>query len=140
MEVAGPSGWMPASLAFPLTYTKGESMMSSAWLKVLVVGLSLIGTRVSHAADDKPDAAPSPELAAQGKSLYRQLCSNCHGVNMVNAGTSSFDLRKFPQDDKTRFVNSVMHGKNAMPAWGDLVKPEEIEAIWAYVLTGGKTK
>ena len=115
-------------------------MMSSAWLKVLVVGFCLIGTPASHAADDKPDAAPSPELAAQGKTLYRQLCSNCHGVNMVNAGTSSFDLRKFPQDDKTRFVNSVMHGKNAMPAWGDLVKPEEIEAIWAYVLTGGTTK
>ena len=115
-------------------------MMSSAWLKVLVVGFCLIGTPALHAADDKPDAAPSPELAAQGKTLYRQLCSNCHGVNMVNAGTSSFDLRTFPQDDKTRFVNSVMHGKNAMPAWGDLVKPEEIEAIWAYVLTGGKTK
>lgn len=113
--------------------------MSSAWLKVLVVGFCLVGTPASHAADDKPDAAPALELAAQGKTLYRQLCSNCHGVNMVNAGTSSFDLRNFP-DDKTRFVNSVMHGKNAMPAWGDLVKPEEIEAIWAYVLTGGKTK
>ena len=115
-------------------------MMSSAWLKVLAVGFCLIGTWASHAADDKPDAAPSPELAAQGKTLYRQLCSNCHGVNMVSAGTSSFDLRKFPQDDKARFVNSVMKGKNTMPAWGDIVKPDEIEAIWAYVLTGGKTK
>ena len=140
MEVAGPSGWKPAAPAFPLTYTKGESMMSSAWLKVLAVGFCLIGTPASHAADDKPDAAPSPELAAQGKTLYRQFCSNCHGVNMVNPGTSSFDLRKFPQDDKTRFVNSVVHGKNAMPPWGDIVKPDEIEAIWAYVLTGGKPK
>lgn len=59
---------------------------------------------------------------------------------MVNAGTSSFDLRKFPPDDKARFVNSVVNGKNAMPPWGDIVKPDEIEAIWAYVLTGGKTK
>jgi len=59
---------------------------------------------------------------------------------MVNPGTSSFDLRKFPPDDKARFVNSVLHGKNAMPAWGDILKPDEIEAIWAYVLTGGQTK
>ena len=117
-------------------------MMFSAWLKVLVVGLCLIGvgTGASRAADDKADAAPPPELATQGKSLYRQLCSNCHGVSMVNAGSSSFDLRKFPQDDKARFVNSVMKGKNSMPAWGDILKPDEIEAIWAYVLTGGKTK
>ena len=117
-------------------------MMFSARLKVLFVGLCLIGTGAMHAADDKVDAAPSPppELATQGKSLYRQLCSNCHGVSMVNAGTSSFDLRKFPQDDRARFVNSVMKGKNAMPPWGDILKPDEIEAIWAYVLTGGKTK
>ena len=115
-------------------------MMFSARLKALVVGFCLIGTGALHAADDKADAAPPPELATQGKSLYRQLCSNCHGVSMVNAGSSSFDLRKFPQDDKARFVNSVMKGKNSMPAWGDFLKPDEIEAIWAYVLTGGKTK
>ena len=115
-------------------------MIISPWLKVLVAGLCLIGAGASHAADDKADAAPPSELATQGKSLYRQLCSNCHGVSMVNAGTSSFDLRKFPQDDKARFVNSVMKGKNAMPPWGDILKPDEIEAIWAYVLTGGKTK
>lgn len=117
-------------------------MMSSAWLKVLFVGLCLIGMGTSRAADNKADAVPPPppERAAQGKSLYRQLCSNCHGVNMVNAGTSSFDLRKFPQDDKARFVNSVMKGKNAMPPWGDILKPDEMEAIWVYVLTGGTTK
>ncbi len=115
-------------------------MMSSSWLKVLAVGFCLIATWASHADDDKPDTAPSPELAAQGKTLYRQFCSNCHGVNMVNPGTSTFDLRKFPRDDKPRFVNSVVQGKKAMPPWGDIVKPDEIEAIWAYVLTGGKTK
>ena len=59
---------------------------------------------------------------------------------MVNPGTSSFDLRKFPPDEKTRFVNAVVHGKKAMPAWGDILKPDEIEAIWAYVSTGGQTK
>jgi mono/diheme cytochrome c family protein len=59
---------------------------------------------------------------------------------MVNPGTSSFDLRKFPPDEKTRFVDSVVHGKKAMPPWGDILKPDEIEAIWAYVLTGGQTK
>ena len=101
-------------------------------LKVLAVGVFLIAPGSSLAAE--------PELVAQGKAQYRQFCSNCHGVNMVNPGTSSFDLRKFPPDDKTRFVNSVVHGKNAMPAWGDILKPDEIEAIWAYVLTGGQTK
>jgi len=34
--------------------------------------------------------------------------------------------------------NSVMNGKNAMPPWKDILKPDEIAAIWAYVRTGGK--
>jgi mono/diheme cytochrome c family protein len=25
-----------------------------------------------------------------------------------------------------------------MPPWGDLLKPEEVEALWAYVVTAGK--
>lgn len=58
---------------------------------------------------------------------------------MVNPGTSSFDLRTFPHDDRPRFVNSVTHGKNTMPAWGDLLKTDEIDSLWDYVLTGGKT-
>ena len=113
-------------------------MRATVLLVILVAGFCLAGSQVSL-AQDQTDAAPSPQLVSEGKSLYRQFCQNCHGVNLVNPGTSSFDLRKFPHDDKARFVNSVSHGKNTMPAWGDILHPEEIDAIWAYVLTGGKT-
>jgi len=82
--------------------------------------------------------APSPALAQEGAELFGQICSHCHGIHMVNPGNSSFDLRKFPHDQRDRFFNSVTHGKGNMPPWGDILKPEEIEAIWAYVRTGGK--
>src|SRR5690348_3431238 len=120
-------------------------MRISVALMVLTVALSPAAVPSVLAADE-PDAAsaptpqlaaPTPQLAAQGKVLYSQLCSHCHGVNMVNPGTSSFDLRKFPSDDPARFVNSVTHGKNTMPAWGDILQPGEIDSLWAYVLTGG---
>jgi mono/diheme cytochrome c family protein len=59
---------------------------------------------------------------------------------MVNPGTVSFDLRHFPVDDKARFVNSVTHGKNnRMPPWGDLLSPQEIDELWAYVRSGGRS-
>jgi len=32
----------------------------------------------------------------------------------------------------------VTRGKNQMPSWGDLLKPEEVEALWAYVVAGEK--
>ncbi len=113
-------------------------MRSPAW-PALVLAFCLVGMRASPAADDRPDAPPPPELVAQGRSLYRQLCSTCHGVNMVNPGTSSFDLRKFPREDRGRFFASVVHGKNSMPAWGDMLQPDEIEVLWAYVRAGGKS-
>ncbi len=56
---------------------------------------------------------------------------------MVNPGNVSFDLRKFPHNDEARFLNSVRNGKNSMPPWKDVLKSDEIAAIWAYVRTGG---
>jgi mono/diheme cytochrome c family protein len=85
------------------------------------------------------EGAPAAEHVAEGRRVYARHCSNCHGIRMVNPGSSSFDLRKFPRDDKARFVNSVVHGKNTMPAWGDMLAPEEIELLWAYVRSGGRT-
>jgi mono/diheme cytochrome c family protein len=94
---------------------------------------------VSATAAAPQAAASDPGQAAKGKALYGANCLHCHGINMVTPGTAAFDLREFPHDDKARFVNSVTHGKNGrMPPWGDILKPEDIDNLWAYVLTGGK--
>ena len=78
-------------------------------------------------------STPDPALVARGHKLYGQLCARCHGSEMVNTGTTAFDLRKFPLDGHDRFLTSVGKGKNAMPAWENSVTPEEIELLWAYV-------
>ena len=36
---------------------------------------------------------------------------------------------------KDAFYNSVKNGKGDMPAWGDVLFPEELDAIWVYVAT-----
>ena len=76
---------------------------------------------------------PDPALVQRGAKLYGQICARCHGAELVNPGTTAFDLRKFPADGHDRFVNSVSKGKNAMPAWEGSVTPDEIEALWAFV-------
>jgi cytochrome c55X len=69
----------------------------------------------------------------RGKITFAQKCSHCHGPNMVNAGTVTPDLRRFP-DDQTRFVTTVKLGKNnRMPPWADLLGDDEIKDLWAYV-------
>ncbi len=84
-------------------------------------------------------SAVVPATAAGGGSgataVYNQFCSHCHGIGMVNAGTASYDLRKFPRDDKARFVDSVMNGRGKMPPWGDILTSDEVELLWQYVAT-----
>lgn len=70
-----------------------------------------------------------------GAEIYARNCSACHGARMLDP-QGAFDLRKFPIDQRERFVTSVSKGKNAMPPWGDVLKAEEIEALWLYVTTG----
>jgi mono/diheme cytochrome c family protein len=79
----------------------------------------------------------APEQIRLGAEIFSRNCSPCHGPRMQEP-EGAFDLRTFPPDQHTRFVNSVSRGKNAMPPWADLMKPEEIEALWAYVVAGEK--
>jgi hypothetical protein len=58
-------------------------------------------------------------------------------VNMADSEGAP-DLRKCRCDQRERFITSVSKEKNAMPPWGDLLKPDEIEALWAYMATVGK--
>jgi mono/diheme cytochrome c family protein len=78
-----------------------------------------------------------PQQIATGAKIFARNCSPCHGARMKDP-EGAFDLRKFPHDAHDRFVTSVAQGRNQMPPWGDLLKPEEIEALWAYVVAGEK--
>lgn len=103
-------------------------------------GLALaLGLGAGAQANPGPTApAEGADAVQTGRSLYGRNCSHCHGFNMVNPGTVSFDLRRFPKEDPDRFFHSVREGKGAMPAWKQSLTDEQIRQIWAYVQTGGK--
>lgn len=90
---------------------------------------------VTASASAAQDAKFPPEQVKRGAEVYAQNCSPCHGPRLYGE-ESAFDLRSFPRGERERFINSVTRGKNQMPPWGGLIKPEEIEALWAYVATG----
>ena len=73
-----------------------------------------------------------------GAEIYERNCSPCHGARMLDPQGAA-DLRKSPHDQHDRFVNSVTKGKNQMPPWGGLLKPEEVEALWVYVVNAGNS-
>lgn len=85
---------------------------------------------VAGAAAQETTAPPTPEA---GRKVYKSFCERCHGLNLAVGSAAFFDLRTFPKDDKPRFLESVSKGKRAMPAWEGIVKPADMEAVWAYI-------
>jgi len=81
---------------------------------------------LSHAAADD-------EAAARGERLYNKNCATCHGDDLQNNSGIAFDLRRLKADEHARFVNSVLHGKNAMPSWQGVLAPPQLDDLWAYI-------
>lgn len=107
--------------------------MNSTARSIAIALASLWLTSMSAHAQEKPGF--SKDQVAAGAELYAVNCAPCHGARMQDPG-AAFNLRKFPPDQRERFVTSVTGGKNQMPPWGDFFKPDQLEALWAYVTNG----
>jgi mono/diheme cytochrome c family protein len=92
---------------------------------VLCVLCLLVGSASCALAQD--------EAAARGERLYAKYCSNCHGDDLQNNSGVAFDLRRLKADERARFVNSVLHGKNAMPSWQGVLAAAQLDDLWAYI-------
>jgi len=97
---------------------------------VAILGLTLVSSKAE--AEDFP-----PSQVQKGAELFALNCATCHGTRMRNPQWA-IDLRTFPKDAKSRFIDSVMNGKRNMPPWDDVLKDEEVEALWAYVSNGDR--
>lgn len=97
----------------------------------LCLGIAGAGT-VAQDAGVKPFP---PEQIKRGATVYANHCVTCHGPRLANPEWA-VDLRKFPREDRARFIDTVTYGVRNMPPWGDLIAPPDVEALWAYVITG----
>ena len=97
--------------------------------------IAFIGLALSSASAGAESPPFPAEQVQKGAQLFAMNCATCHGVRMRNPQWA-IDLNTFPRDAKSRFVDSVMNGKRNMPPWDDLLKPDDLDALWAYVSTG----
>jgi mono/diheme cytochrome c family protein len=109
-------------------------MTRRQWRESAVVAALLATTAPSWG-----QARFAAEDIAAGHAQYDKTCVHCHGFNMVNSGTTVFDLRRFPLDDPDRFFSSVANGKGNMPSFKEALNVDQIKLLWAYVGSrGGK--
>jgi len=121
-------------------------MRSRAWPHARHAMLARVGAVALVAIAPRAlaqDASALPHFAEEqihaGHLQYERTCAPCHGRNMVNSGTTVYDLRRFPREQAERFFNSVTNGKGNMPSFRDALTAEQIQLLWAYVGSrGGK--
>lgn len=118
------------------------------WREFLACALALSGAAFAQSNPAPAEAPPvvippavpfTAEAVDKGRDQFHRTCAQCHGRNMINSGTTVYDLRKFPTEQRERFFTSVTNGKGNMPSFRGALEPETIELLWSYVATrGGK--
>ena len=79
----------------------------------------------------------SPATAHEGSVLYMKYCFLCHGVGVVS-GSGIPDLRYATAETHHQFESIVLGGareSRGMPSFHDVLKPDQLRAIQAYVLS-----
>jgi mono/diheme cytochrome c family protein len=104
------------------------------WFFVASIVVAMMVSLIGGPGVAQDSDLPSEQIKL-GATIYARNCSPCHGARMQDP-EAAFDLRKFPHEQHERFISSVTRGKNQMPPWGDLLKAQEVEALWAYVVAG----
>lgn len=99
----------------------------------------------AFAEDELPEQNPfsgDKKAMREGQSWFRNACANCHGGRADGQGErgTGADLRKFNRGFR-EFVHIVKSGRQVpgrtqgMPAWGGVLKDEDIYKIGAYLET-----
>jgi high-affinity iron transporter len=115
---------------------------------VLLLAGAAMATVASYvAAQDSTSAQADP-----GKAVFESYCAACHGTAGKGDGPAGTGLQPPPRNfttggfkygaDLASVEHTISNGVTgtAMPAWGSILKPEEIEAAARYVMAFGAQK
>ncbi len=125
---------------------RGRALAVAVAVGVAVNGWGSVGGSVAQAEPEVPGTNPlsgNAKAIADGRSWYRNVCSNCHGGRADGGDRGQgADLRVFNKGFG-KFVATVKSGKETgrameMPAWGGVLNDETIYQIGAYLETLAK--
>jgi cytochrome c6 len=100
-----------------------------------IISVILLGIAIFTFAFSTPAFAAD---TASGAKVFSANCASCHagGKNLVQApkNLKKEALEKYGLYSAEAIISQVTKGKNAMPAFGGRLKPNQIEDVAAYVL------
>jgi quinohemoprotein ethanol dehydrogenase len=84
---------------------------------------------------DPPPLRATEEVVQHGAELYARTCAQCHGQQAVGGVK---DLRYMTRETHASFNDIVLQGtrtEKGMASFANLLAPDEVEAIHAYVIS-----
>ena len=100
------------------------------------VTLALVAGGVAAGCGGDSVPAPTDPVLARGKEIHDGRCASCHGIKGQGATGKRLSNGQVTRDlpnvaDHIRIVNDGLKG-TPMPAWKDVLSPEDIEAVVRY--------
>ena len=119
---------------------KTTSMQARRWIFALAIATALVALAAGcGGGDDDTSATTAPaattaEDGADGAAVFASAgCGGCHTLAAAGAsGTSGPNLDELQPDEDT-VADQVTNGGGGMPAFGDRLSEEEIQAVATYV-------
>jgi mono/diheme cytochrome c family protein len=113
--------------------------IASAFLALLPFGVPTAEQPVRTIQIENPFAGRA-DLVAEGRSLFNQYCSHCHGPNAVQ-GERPRDLRRlnirYGDKASSVFYETVSTGRKdlGMPVWKGVLTDDVLWRIFTYLQT-----
>ena len=112
-----------------------------SWRKVAIAAVVLVVGSCGGGDGTTPQGRPGTTLTGDlelGEAVFRKNCASCHGrTGSGGMGPKLADgavVDRYPDPSEHRDV--VVDGRGAMPAWGDRLSDDEIDAVVRYEREG----
>lgn len=104
---------------------------------LLAAAFAVCGVLV--AADSPAVQASSKQVPAAGSTVFREKgCAHCHGADFTGTDRGP-DLQSVGKKwHKNRIEQQIREGGNGMPAFGDVLQPDEIQSLVDFLSTKRK--
>ncbi len=119
---------------FPIAHRKPGFITGVALTLGMTVILSFTST-----------ASGAPGDPARGKKIYKGLCIQCHGVKGDGNGVAAPALMEKPANftdpktwqmgDEAFYIHVIRRGRKIMPAFWDVIDPQQIRDVLSYERT-----
>ncbi len=102
--------------------------------QIIILGALLVAFLMACTSSDPSKPLVESDGSPSGAMIYRNRCVTCHGSNgrMGNNGAKLLPESLLNVEQR---IEVVTLGRNIMPAFQEMLTPEEIKAVAEFTLT-----